>query len=477
MTAAMAFRGGSRRGNQCNVNLGTVDGAQPAVTQYIGSAGVGPYEFLPAGTTSFDSLTNAGIRTNLSSLGFKLMRIHVGNESTIMSATFPDASHNTYATATWTQFDSLFASLPSICNLATTRLLLTGGVAPSWMTSTNAVTTLNGATQYGVMMVAIATRAVFRATEIFYWEPYNEPNSKMTAAQYGVLHNQVASQLKTYATGTRSTTYFVGGPCIDQVPFSTWIANMITAAGKANVDFLSWHDYPYGSGRTPFNSSNGVTWVQYVTDATTTRSGTAATAVTQARGADATIPTTIPCCMTEWNMNYNSGTGTTTADGEVWQSDYRGAVWAALYIWTMLTQQSGANMTMMALYEAVGDSRFGVVRSTTVAAASIDPQGYFLKAFTALMPGSQVTYASVGTLTNLAVLATVNGSVYGVMFINYDAATSYTLTANLQGLAVGATLTYTEISSANPTTLTSTIDRTALAALVIPAQSIVFLSP
>jgi hypothetical protein len=473
---AVAFRSGGRRGNQCNINFASVDGAQPAVTQYVGATGISPYEFLPAATISYDSLTNAGIRTNLNSLGLKLIRIHVGNESTIMTGTFPDASHNTFATATWTQFDSLFASLPSICNLASTRLILTGGVAPSWMTSTNAVTTLNGATQYGVMMVAIAQRAVLRGTEIFYWEPYNEPNPKMTSAQYGVLHNQVASQLKTYAA-SRSVTYFVGGPCLDQIPFSTWIADMITAAGKANVDFLSWHDYVYGSGRSPFNSSNGVTWAQYVTDATTTRSGTAATAVTQARGADATIPTTIPCCMTEWNMNYNSGTGTTSADGEVWQSDYHGAVWGALYIWTMLTQQSGANMSMMALYEAVGDSRFGVVQSTTVAASSFHPQGYLLKAFTALMAGSQVTYAKVGTLTNLFVLSTVNGSIYGTMFINSDLATSYTITANLQGITIGSTLTYTEISAANPTTLTSTISRTALANLVIPAMSVVFLSP
>ena len=239
ITASAAFTPGL-----VNANLGTVNAAQPAVSKYLANSSVGPYEFLPAGSTSFDSLANSGIQQNLAGLGFTLLRIHVGNEQTIMNETFPTSPGT--SGQVWTQFDELFAALPNLVNLTNCRLILTGGVKPAWCD----VTTSTGATQYGGLMAQIAARAVLRNCEIFYWEPHNEPDGgKVTSAQYAVLHLAVAQALKNYSTTNSRGYYNVGGPCIQEVPYSTWIANMVTTCVGAGVavDFLSWHDYPTGS--------------------------------------------------------------------------------------------------------------------------------------------------------------------------------------------------------------------------------------
>ena len=134
---------------------------------------------------------------------------------------------------------------------------------------------------------------------------------------------------------------------------------------------------------------------------------------------------------------------------------------------------------MMAWYEAIGDGNFGFITSTTVAPASIAPVGYMLSRMNSRMPGSQVTFSLNGSLTNVACIATVNGSNFGIMLINYNAATAF---SSVTVTAQGYTGTSTAVWQVSPAALQGTTAATSTTTLAntgitLPAMSVTIISP
>jgi hypothetical protein len=178
----------------------------------------------------------------------------------------------------------------------------------------------------------------------------------------------------------------------------------------------------------------------------------------------------VPIGLLEYNLNGDEQPG--GAFGLPEQGKIAGAVYAAL----LLTRAFGsdAHFTMGALWDLVADSNYGAIGNAQDQGryGVIDPQGWYLRQASRLLPGPQVRGTT--STPDLQVLATRSGKRLTVQLINYSLATKRTVAVSVTGGKLRGPVSRWLLSAGHPAGQVTTLS--SLAGVALPPQSVVLLS-
>lgn len=381
----------------------------------------------------------------------------------------------TAATPNFAHVDNLTTALKQMA-FAGRVVFSMGRPDGTWLDITNTV----DQDIYGQMAVQLATRFIANGyTGITYWEGPNEQESFVTAAQLAACHAALATRLKAF-----NPAYVVGGPVLSNDPALGGRAAYVTATKNAmgtNMGFISYHYY---NNALVNNHQN-----QFAAAIAGVNPPTSGYGVVAAN-TRALVAGNLPLLLGEYNMH---GVSDPT---EVDQQTHIGAVYNTLAI---LDSIKNGNLEMGAIFSGwedfptgAGAETYGIINGATTQTnggtfppGQIYPVAYTLGRLFQKMPGNVVnTNANPSSVritppdgTGLYTMATVipNTSTFGIALVNSK--DTGAITVNVAISTVPQSVTYFEISATHLTPLIQTKTAAQLAALSIPAMSVVILSP
>lgn len=385
---------------------GTASGSVPALTATFTA---------PTGKSVLGGLFGVGVSTNIAgafgstfasptwvascrSQNFALLRV---NGEVLMREIFASAT----ASPDFTALNSFIANYKQAFPSA--QLMWTGGWLPSYFAGWSTASVNACANQFA----ALASHLQSSGIHVNYWDGiFNEPNiaglenapGSVSASDVGTVS---AACFKTIAQ-VDAQSKFTGPTTSGFNPAYT--SALIGACATANqrLDGISYHYYNAVGAEGAANTWNHQ--VNFLTDSNGTN---------VSWGNDLRQSTTLPCSVNEYNFNEGEGTqdGNHTITAAV-----NSALIAATGVRRPEYQMSGATSAIWQLDPS--DGIFNVIDPS----GNIRPVGSFLSKAGQVMAGSMVTCTDPSATLNLYTLATVNGSHFALMLINYSTTTAVT---------------------------------------------------
>ena len=295
---------------------------------------------------------------------------------------------------------------------------------------------------WATRVAAFASRMRNAGHEVSYWEIGNELDG-MNVGTYCQYFNAIADALHgvdaAYRVGGTVASWWGG------IDIAAFVANTGSRAG-----FFDFHAYPTG----PSDTADQV----YAKAASFSDVASVRTALAGSPIAD------IPIGLLEYNMDGLPG-------DEPRQATYVGAIYESLLLTQALRSDEG--FTMAGLWDAVGDSYYGVVgnEASGYDNSVITAQGYYLGYAGQHMGGAELSASS--SLSKLQVLATKSGSQLAIQLVNYDTSTDRTVSVGLDG-CLASSVSRWELGKSAGTPAASTL--TSLSSVSVPSESIVILT-
>lgn len=434
-------------GSFINIDFGAVTN-RTVLSELFGvsSARMGDNRFSIAPSLAFQNAMRV--------LNPQLLRIDPGALGPTGLRLFPDTFRNGINSPDWTGWDAFITSAHTFYDISPARLV----VGVDWTDTT--ITTADFASICSQTAIHLKNTIGGDGSpvECKVWEIW--PESVMPVATYNAYFNAAADALHAV-----DATYIVIGPAALAIDIATHVPSLITASNATRLNGLGFHDYLYNASTDTVPSDTGLaTQVRVINDL---NSMTTADTATFASG--------LPILMGRWNIEASGALSESRAQ------DTRGAYFMAA--WLMKAFQAASQPLWGAVREAFSDTVYGMIGGSSHAGGfGIDQQGYLIGQVGSVMPGAEVSATVVNSAQNLFAWATKSGASIALMLINYGT-TTYSGQVALSRWPINANGTSTihrwEISAANTQGVTSTLTVTVglTAALTVPGQSVVILTP
>lgn len=305
----------------------------------------------------------------------------------------------------------------------------------------------------------IAQRFIANSSECMGWEVFNE-NDGLDMGTYTNIFNATADALHGI-----NANYKVIGTC-DSFMNGGRMQSLGSSSGTRLAAYC-YHSYSVDDSFDD-NSAMDRCIQRFGGDASGLRSSVSGTA-----------GRSVPASVGEYNMTGNP-------PGIARQLDDRGAVFNILAMHTAFTNDPLTQFG--AIWDWFGDGYYGYIidpgnNPGNYPAFTVRPVGYAMKTCRQYVHGSQVATSVPGAGSRFKALATVNGTSFGVLLINYATTSTQSGQIALSHWPVNttgnATIQRIEISSNNLTAVPASVTVTGglVQSLSLPAMSVTVLTP
>ncbi len=397
--------------------------------------------------------------------------LRVNGQDSLLGYTFPsrNAANGTVA-PNWWKIDQL-KTLPSFFS---GKLMVTVGGPPNpaifggWAAQPFNITDPKDQALYAKMVAQIAQRLKSNGIKVTYWVSLNEPNiawynKNISYPQLLGAECNIASATST-ALKAIDPSYIFGGPDLDFWGTNSAWTYDFSKCTALSAGFSSYHTYGT-STEAPYDVLQLMKNILGLNPAAPRTYLNGALDITKAVR---TFSGTWPVMLTEYNMN------------GAWQpSDpLQATITGAVYNSLAVSQAILGGVEVASIWEAFNDGTFGVIDGNYV----VHPTGYILMKMKQSLPGqviySKILPTSATQPVNVNVFATKNANGgYALMLINYDQIEDAHVRITMEGLTNTTNITRYELSAKQPSGTTNGIAASGLNNLLVPANSVVILTP